>query len=42
MLLIKYFRLNYVLGYFTCYADTAQALILRDETVNLLRLAIDQ
>lgn len=35
-------RLNYVLGYFTSYADTAQALMLRDETVNLLRLAIDQ
>jgi len=35
-------RLNYVLAYYTTYVDTSQALMLRDETINILRMAVEQ
>jgi len=35
-------RLNYVLAYYTSYVDTSQALMLRDETINILRMAVEQ
>ena len=35
-------RLNYVLAYYTTYVDTTQALMLRDETINILRMAVEQ
>jgi len=34
-------RLNYVLAYYTTYVDTSQALLLRDETINILRMAVE-
>lgn len=34
-------RLNYLLGYHTTYVETPQALALRDETMGLLRMAVD-
>ena len=33
-------RLNYILGYFTTYIDTNLALRVRDETINILRMAV--
>ena len=34
-------RLNYILGYHTTYVDTPKALQLRDETMALLRMAVE-
>lgn len=34
-------RLNYSLAFYTTYVDTTQALMLRDETINILRQAVD-
>ena len=33
-------RLQYILTYFTTYIDTPAALMLRDETMNILRMAV--
>ena len=35
------FRLNYILGYHTTYVGTPQALQLRDETMAILRMAVE-
>ena len=35
------FRLNYILGYHTTYVSTPQALQLRDETMAILRMAVE-
>lgn len=35
-------RLNYILGYHTGYVDTSLALMVRDETINILRMAVEQ
>ncbi|XP_023337320.1 uncharacterized protein LOC111708242 isoform X2 [Eurytemora carolleeae] len=35
-------RLNYMMTYYTNYLETSTALLLRDETINLLRLASEQ
>jgi hypothetical protein len=37
----KYCRLNYILGYHTTYVETPRALQLRDETMALLRMAVE-
>jgi len=34
-------RLNYILGYHTTYVGTPQALQLRDETMAILRMAVE-
>jgi len=33
-------RLQYILTYYTTYVDTSAALMLRDETMNILRMAV--
>jgi len=33
-------RLQYILAYFTSYVDTSSALLLRDETMNILRMYV--
>ena len=33
-------RLQYILAYFTSYVDTSSALLLRDETMNKLRMYV--
>ena len=33
-------RLQYILTYYTSYTDTSTALMIRDETMNVLRMAV--
>ena len=38
---VNHIRLNYILGYHTTYVCTPQALQLRDETMAILRMAVE-
>ena len=33
-------RLQYILTYYSSYADTSTALMIRDETMNVLRMSV--